>query len=229
MQWVTPERRSVTEDAVSIGGVDLADPDTYLAGMPFDAFRKLRECAPVAWHPYKDGPGFLALTGYDEVHAVSRDSATWSSEASGVYFDVPGPDDIADQRGVMMLTMDPPRHTALRALVSKGFRPRQVAKLNERIADMAREVVDSVIERGECDFVTDVAGALPSYVIAELLGIPLEDGYRLYERTDVMHGGQIGDKGVMKAAAEMFGYSTELVASKRADPRDHIATSLLHP
>ena len=113
----------VTEDAISIGGVDLADPDTYVSGMPFDAFRKLRECAPVAWHPYKDGPGFLALTGYDEVYAVSRDSATWSSEATGVYFDVPGPDDIADQRGVMMLTMDPPRHASLRALASKGFRP----------------------------------------------------------------------------------------------------------
>ncbi|MBV8181763.1 MAG: cytochrome P450, partial [Mycobacterium sp.] len=162
----------MTEDAISIGGVDLADPDTYMSGMPFDAFRKLRKCAPAAWHPYKDGPGFLALTGYDEVYAVSRDSATWSSEATAVYFDVPGPDDIADQRGVLMLTMDPPRHTALRALVSKGFTPRQVAKLNERITDMARDVVDSVIERGECDFVTDVAGALPSYVIAELLGIP---------------------------------------------------------
>ena len=53
----------MTENAISIGGVDLADPDTYGSGMPFDAFRKLRECAPVAWHPHKDGPGFLALTG----------------------------------------------------------------------------------------------------------------------------------------------------------------------
>ena len=218
----------MTEDAISIGGVDLADPDTYVSGMPFAAFRKLRECAPAAWHPYKDGPGFLALTGYDEVYAVSRDSATWSSEAKGVFFDVPGPDDIADQRGVMMMTMDPPRHTALRALVSKGFTPRQVAKLNERITDMARDVVDSVIERGECDFVTDVAGVLPSYVIAELLGIPLEDGYRLYELTEIMNTGLEGDKRTMRAAAEMFGYSTELVARKRADPGDDIATSLLH-
>jgi cytochrome P450 len=141
---------------------------------------------------------------------------------------VPGPDDIADQRGVMMLTMDPPRHTALRALVSKGFRPRQVAKLNERIVDMAGEVVDSVIEQGECDFVADVAGALPSYVIAELLGIPLEDGYRLYELTEIMNTGAIGGSRAIRAAAEMFRYSTELVARKRADPCDDIATSLLH-
>lgn len=218
----------MTENAISIGGVDLADPQTYVTGMPFDAFRKLRENAPVAWHPYKDGPGFFALTGYDEIYAVSRDSATWSSEATAVYFDVPHADDITDQRGVLMLTMDPPRHTALRALVSKGFTPRQVAKLNARITEMARDVVDSVIERGECDFVTEVAGALPSYIIAELLGIPLEDGYRLYELTKIMHTGPICGKRAMKAAAEMFGYATDLLARKRAEPGDDIATSLLH-
>jgi hypothetical protein len=110
----------VTEDAISIGGVSLTDPGTYSEGMPYEAFRKLRECAPVAWHPYKDGPGFLALTGYDEVLTVSRDSATWSSETDGVHYDVPGPDDLADVRGVMMITMDPPRHTALRQLVNRG-------------------------------------------------------------------------------------------------------------
>ena len=216
------------EDAISIGGVDLADSRVYAEGIPHDAFRKLRERAPVAWHPHKDGPGFLALTGYDEVYAVSRDTATWSSEATAVYFDEPGPDDFADQRGVLMLTMDPPRHTALRALVSKGFTPRQVAKLNERITDMARDVVDSVIERGECDFVKDVAGALPSYVIAELLGIPLEDGYRLYQLTEIMSIGGLGDTRATEAAVEMFAYATELATRKRAHPCDDIATSLLH-
>ena len=98
----------VAEDAISIGGVDLADPETYVAGMPFDAFRELRRRAPVAWHPHKDGPGFLALTGYDEVLAVSRDSATWSSQTAGVFFEVPRPED-EFQLALMMLTMDPPR------------------------------------------------------------------------------------------------------------------------
>ena len=86
----TREQSSVTEDAISIGGVDLADPDTYLAGMPFDAFRSSAIRA-VAWHPYKDGPGFLALTGRDKVFAVSRDSATWSSEATGCTSTCPAP------------------------------------------------------------------------------------------------------------------------------------------
>nr|MDT0523364.1 hypothetical protein [Streptomyces sp. DSM 41633] len=63
----------MVDDAVSISGVDLTDPAVYEAGMPFEAFRELRRRAPVAWHPYSDGAGFLALTGYDEILAVSRD------------------------------------------------------------------------------------------------------------------------------------------------------------
>src|SRR6478736_5245297 len=182
----------VEEDAISIGGVDLADPATYLSGVPYDAFSELRRRAPVAWHPYGEGPGFLALTGYDEILAVSRDSATWSSQTSGVFFEPARPED-EFQLALMMLTMDPPRHTKLRSLVSRGFTPRQVAGLNDHIAAMAGQIVDDVAERGECDFVSDIAGALPSYVIAELLGIPLEDGRRLYELTEIMNSGAVGD------------------------------------
>lgn len=81
----------VADDAITIGGVDLSDPDTYASGMPHAAFRELRRRAPVAWHPHADGPGFLALTGYEEVLAVSRDSATWSSQSAGVFFEIPAP------------------------------------------------------------------------------------------------------------------------------------------
>ena len=76
----------MAEDAISIGGVDLADPQTYEAGMPFETFRALRERAPVAWHPHGsagESTGFWALTAYDDVLAVSRDSATWSSDRGG--------------------------------------------------------------------------------------------------------------------------------------------------
>ena len=221
----------VADDAITIGGVDLSDPDTYASGMPHAAFRELRRRAPVAWHPHADGPGFLALTGYEEVLAVSRDSATWSSQSAGVFFEIPRPGD-EFQLELMMLTMDPPRHTKLRSLVSKGFTPRQVAKLNNHVADMAREIVDDVVQRGECDFVDDIAGALPSYVIAELLGIPLEDGRRLYELTEIMNSGAVGDthhdvSPVLDAQMQMFQYGTELAARKREVPGDDIATSLL--
>lgn len=215
------------EDAITIGGVDLADPDTYVAGMPYEAFRELRHRAPVAWHPYGDKPGFWALTAYDDIAAVSRDSATWSSQATGVFLDIPAPED-AHQLALIMLTMDPPRHTALRSLVNRGFTPRHIARLGARTADMARDIVDSAVERGECEFVADVAGKLPSYVIAELLGIPREEGRRLYALTEVMNTRLIGDEEQKQAQIELFCYASELAARKRADPSDDIATALLH-
>jgi cytochrome P450 len=214
-------------DAISIGGVDLTDPDTYLHGMPYEAFRRLRERAPVAWHPYGDKPGFWTLTCYDEIQTVSRDSQTWSSEATGVFVDVPSPED-SYQLALMMLTMDPPRHTALRTLVSRGFTPRHVARLSERAADMAREILDDVMDRGECEFVSDVAGALPSYVIAELLGIPLDDGRELYALTEIMNTRLLGDPDQIQAQLQLFEYASELAVRKRATPGDDIATALLH-
>lgn len=213
-------------DAIAIGGVDLADPDTYSTGMPYEAFRELRHRAPVAWHPYGDNPGFWALTRHDDIHAVSRDSETWSSQAKGVFLDVPAPDE-AYQLALMMLTMDPPRHTALRALISRGFTPRHVARLSERTSDMARDIIDTAMERGECEFVGDVAGALPSYVIAELLGIPLEDGRALYVLTEIMNTRTMGDPELIHAQVQLFEYATELAAAKRANPGDDIATALL--
>jgi cytochrome P450 len=214
-------------DAISIGGVDLADPGTYAGAMPYDAFRELRNRAPVAWHPYGDKLGFWVLTAYDDIVAVSRDSDTWSSQATGVFLDVPSAED-AYQLALIMLTMDPPRHTALRTLISRGFTPRHVARLNDRTSDMAREIVDHALERGECEFVDDVAGALPSYVIAELLGIPLDDGRRLYALTEIMNTRVMGDPELQDAQMQCFEYANALAARKRAEPGDDIATALLH-
>ena len=182
----------MAEDAISIGGVDLADVRIYAKGVPYEAFGRLRERAPVAWHPYKDGPGFLALPATTRSLPCPATAPRGRRRRRGCTSTCPVSTTAPICAGLMMLTMDPPRHTALRALVSKGFTPRQVAKLNERISDMARDVVDSVIERGECDFANDVAGALPSYVIAELLGVPLEDGVQLYELTEIMNRGRTG-------------------------------------
>src|SRR5207344_70434 len=87
----------------------------------------------------------------------------------------------------MMLFMDPPQHDRFKLLVSRGFTPKNAQLLAQRIHELSREIVDDVAERGECDLVVDVAGRLPSALIAELLGIPREDGERLYELTEIMH------------------------------------------
>lgn len=210
--------------------IDLIDHTQYAAGGPPHAlFRRLRAEDPVHWHPEADGPGFWAVTKYEDVVRVSRDSATFSSNLGGTM--VPDtPADALPMIRMMMLNMDPPQHTKLRLLVNKGFTPRMVAQLHERIHALAATIVDRVVARGACDFVTDVAGELPSYVIAELVGIPLDDGRLLYRLTERMHTAAPTEAGrfdVMAAVGEMMAYSHDLRTAKRAHPGNDIASTLL--
>lgn len=215
---------------MDLANIDLLDHVVYACGgPPHDLFRRLRAEDPVHWHPEKGGPGFWALTKYDDVVRVSRDAATFSSALGGTMVPDAQGDALAVLR-LMMLNMDPPQHTKLRLLVNKGFTPRMVAHLHDRVYALARDIVDRVAARGGCDFVADVAGELPSYVIAELVGIPLDDGRQLYRLTERMHAAAPtaeGQADVMAAVAEMMTYSDALRAAKRARPGNDIASTLL--
>lgn len=211
-------------------GIDLLDLRHYESGgPPHELFARLRREAPVCRHPEDGGPGFWAVTRYDDVVTVSRDSATYSSFAGGTMIADATPEQLFVVRQ-MMLNMDPPQHTKLRALINKGFTPRMVALLQERVAELARAIVDRVLPRGECDFVSDVAGELPSYVIAELMGIPLEDGRELYRLTERMHTADRSSEGLAKgtqAIVEMMSYASGIRDEKRARPANDIASTLL--
>ena len=130
----------------------------------------------------------------------------------------------------MMLSMDPPQHDRFKHLVSRGFTPRNAQGLGRRIAELAAEIVDDVAERGKCDFVHDIAGRLPSGLIAELMGISRADGERLYELTEIMH---TTDETVapldvkLAAITEMLTFAAEVAERKRAHPSDDIATTLV--
>jgi cytochrome P450 len=206
---------------------NLLDAANYASGPPYDAFRKLRREAPVFWHPHATAAGgFWAVTKHADVVAVSRDSGLFSSGLKG-YMPTPEADPVGlEQSRLMLLGMDPPQHTRLRGLVNRGFTPRRVAALEPRIRALCKQIVDAVLPRGECDFVTDVAGELPSYLIAELVGIPLDDGRKLYELTEVMHSADNAG-GSMQAVAEMFAYSAGVRAAKRANPGSDLASVLL--
>jgi cytochrome P450 len=209
--------------------IDLLDPRSFAHGQPHDQFRWLRERDPVYWHAEPDGPGFFALTRHQDVVAVGRDSATFSSVPTIMIAD-PGPGlELNIDGHQMMLTMDPPKHTRYRRIVSREFTPRASAALAPRIAELAAQIVDRVIERGECDLVDDVAGELPSYVIAELLGIPLEDGRELYRLTEAIHAApeSLPPGAGGAAVMQMFLYAQGVIAEKRARPRDDLATKLL--
>jgi cytochrome P450 len=186
----------------------------------------LRNHDPVHRHAEPAGPGFWVLTRHADVKAVGRDAETFSSVPTIAIEDT----EVFDIAGhQMMLMMDPPRHTRYRRLLNNRFTPRAAGRLEDRIDDMARQIVDGVIERGECDLVTDVAGELPSFVVADLLGLPLEDGRRLYELTEIIHTAPAAlPEGAQEAAVgEMFNYASEVAKEKRARPSDDVSSVLL--
>ena len=131
----------------------------------------------------------------------------------------------------MMLMMDPPKHTQYRRLISSEFTPRGARELAPRVRELAAMIVDRVIERGECDLVEDIAGELPSYVIAELLGIPLEDGRKLYRLTETIHSAP-ETPAAGRAARRGDGDVPVRGGGDRArsarTPRDDLATKLLN-
>ncbi len=205
--------------------IALLSPASFAAGQPHDQFAWLREHDPVHWHDEPDGgPGFWAVTRYRDVKAVGRDAATFSSKAGIMIPDNEGGIDVAGHE--MMISADPPVHTGLRKLVAPEFIPRAAKAMRPRIEALASLIVDGVLGRGQCDLVTDIAGLMPSYVIADMLGIPLEDGVDLYGLTEKIHAAPESQEAgaAMGAVLQMFNYAREVWEQKRAEPADDLAT-----
>jgi cytochrome P450 len=140
---------------------------------PYPFYRALREEAPV----YRNvAIGFVALSRHADVLAAFKDPETFSNR-HGVSLDADAFHERADTT-MSFLALDPPRHTRMRALVSRGFTPRRVAELEPRVAAIAREHLDACAGRDRIDFIADFAGKLPMDVISELLGVPQADRAR---------------------------------------------------
>jgi cholest-4-en-3-one 26-monooxygenase len=209
--------------------VDFYNPDTFENGPPFDVFKELRENEPVYWNPQKpdEGPGFWAVTRYDDVVATSSNYKDYLS-GHGVFID-----DSVGGSELMMVNMDEPKHTGLRALVNKGFTPKMIRRMEPHVREIAAGIVDNIARRGECDFVTDVAAELPLRVIAELIGIPAEDHQQIFQWSNQMIA--VGDpeysptiETATQAAAEVFAYAAKLTAEKRENPQDDLLSVLLN-
>ena len=207
--------------------IDLFDPKSYAHGHPHAQYDWLRDNAPVYRQAEENGPGYWAVTRYKDVYDVDRGFQTYSSEPTIMI-----QDSMNDQTSFggykMMLMMDPPQHTAFRKLIRNQFTQPTAAEKTSRMQQLAQQIVDNVIEKGECDFVSEVAGEMPSYVIAEIMGLPLDDGRELYKLTEVIHSApgateMSGGEAVMK----MFEYGRKVIDDKRAHPKDDLATQLL--
>ena len=207
--------------------VDLLSSKSFSDGHPLEQYRWLRENAPVYWHEEPDGPGFWAVTSYELVREAAKQPEVFSSAAGGIMINDFPPEELAFFR-TMILVMDPPKHSFYRRLVGGLFTPKRAEKWRASIGDTVRAILDEVCERGECDLVEDIAGKLPSYVIAELLGIPRADGSRLYELTETMHSAPdaVSDEQRFGAMREITGFAAEVRAHKLADQSDDLASRL---
>jgi cytochrome P450 len=208
--------------------IDLLSPASFASGHPHAQYRWLRDNAPVYWHAEPDGPGFWAVTRFEDVRAIGRDPQTFSSEPTIMIAD-PAGTSFAFGDHKMMLMMDPPQHTAFRKLISREFTQGPATALKPRVERLARQIVDAVIERGECDFVADIAGEMPSFVIAELMGLPRDDGRKLYQLTETIHSAAeaVPEGAQARAVMEMFEYAQRVIAAKRARPGDDLSSKLL--
>jgi cytochrome P450 len=205
------------------------DAETFAAGHPHALYRALRTSSPVHWNPEPNGPGFWALTRYADVWAVDHDFQNFSSEPTIMIADPLDGQTGALGEAKMMLMMDPPHHTAFRKLIRSEFTKPAAAEKEGRLHRLARQIVNGVIEKGECDFVAEVAGEMPSYVIAELMGLPLDDGRELYKLTEIIHSApeSLPPGAGGEAVGKMFAYAMGVIAEKRARPADDLATRLL--
>jgi cytochrome P450 len=189
---------------------------------PYPVYRQLRDEYPVYHNQELD---FFALSRYEDIVAALQDVETFSSANA---LGIGAPKEVLDQIPMMML-IDPPRHGQLRALVNRAFTPRRVAGLESRIRELARGLVDDFIDRGTCDLVEHFSGPLPATVIAELLGVPSEDGLMFKEKStaivtqDAKGGGDLD----FTPAIELMVYMTAAYDERRKQPRDDLMSDLL--
>jgi cytochrome P450 len=159
--------------------------------------------------------GFWALSRFDDVWAAVHDTATFSSVVSE-----------ADALMPQMIYMDAPRHTDLRAIVSRAFTPKRIVDLEGRVREITRALIDGFAAKGECELVHDFAAPLPSTVIAELIGVPDEhvESFRSWTEQFV---GITSTADFADAATKIYGLFGELLAERRREPTDDLMSALI--
>ncbi len=213
----------------ALDGINLL-ADTWGRGEPHDQFDRLRREAPVYWHEEPDGPGFWALTRHADVHRVSNDWQTFSSELGGTFIPTQDEEVLAQLR-LTILNMDPPRHNRARRLVSKAFTPRRIGLLVDEIERRAKAVVDGVIDRGECEFVSEIAAQVPVQMICEMIGLEPEQWPRMFEVSNDLIGARDDpeyahiDPG--ESSGEIFALCDVVAEDRRQNPRDDLMTALV--
>jgi cytochrome P450 len=208
-------------------------------GPPLELFKRLRNRCPVHWTSevteLPQAKGFWSVTRAEDVHQVSRDWETYSSERGGVVaIDEVFPIELAR---AMFIGMDPPKHDRLKALFQAGFTPRRIAAHEQVIREIVVGVLDRLDGRETCDLVTDVAQPAVSRVIGSFMGIPEEDDAAWAELMNMALAASDPDyspsadnveETIQEAIQQVFSRCGTMIAERRENPTDDLTSVLVH-
>lgn len=220
-------------------GFDMTDPDILHAGVPFDEYAWLRRTAPVWWNAqtvedssFDDG-GLWIVSRHEDVKTVSTTRDLWSSEENTAIVRFDGRTVGYTERDIqknMILNMDPPKHTRVRGVVSRGvFSPKAIGRLEDLLHKMAEQIILDAKAKGSGDFVQDIACELPLQAIAELVGFPQDDRRMIFDWSNEMMAYDDPDFDIdpAQAAAEILGYAGAMGEDRKANPRGDIVSRLV--
>jgi cholest-4-en-3-one 26-monooxygenase len=216
----------------------LTEPEVWEHGVPNELFARMRGECPVHWTAgiteFPEEAGFWSVTTAADVHAVSRDWQTYSSELGGIVVANIGlPIELTR---AMFIGMDPPKHDRIKALFQAGFTPKRIAAHEDAIRAIVVEVLERVRGRETCDLVADVAQPVVSRVIGSFMGIPPEDDEAWARLMNMMLAAGDPDlnphesvvAGVQAGVAEVFERCGKLIAQRRETPTDDLTSVLVH-
>ncbi|OLF06444.1 steroid C27-monooxygenase [Actinophytocola xinjiangensis] len=219
-------------------GFDFTDPDLYAERIPVAEFAELRATAPVWWNAQPHGvagfgdDGYWVVSRHAEVKEVSRNSEVFSSAENTaiIRFTPDMPREKIEAQRMIMLNIDPPQHSKVRGIVSRGFTPKAVDRLRERLAERAERIAAEARAKGGGDFVTQIACELPLQAIAELIGIPQGDRHKIFDWSNQMIASDDPEYSIdpEAASAELIGYAWHLAEQRKQCPMDDIVTKLVH-
>ncbi len=220
-----------------IESVELADGELWADGPPYEVFKEMRRGCPVHWTEkiveFPEEAGFWSVTKAEDVHAVSRDWETFSSELGGVtVFAEIVPLELAR---AMFIGMDPPKHDRVKALFQRGFTPKRIADHEQRIREITIGVLERLEGRETCDLVSDVAQPVVSRVIGSFMGISEEEDAiwaRIMNAALAPDDPDLAPEGIdgvlQKDFPEMFERCRRLIAARRENPTDDLTSVLVH-
>jgi cytochrome P450 len=231
----------VSAEPIPLNEVLVTERELWLDGPPHLLFRRLRAECPVHWTEriteYPEEEGLWSVTRADDIHEVSRDWETYSSERGGItaLTNAVMPLELIQ---AMFIGMDPPKHDRLKALFQAGFTPKRIAAHEDAIRKIVVDVLDRLEGRETCDLVADVAQPAVSRVIGSFMGIPEEDDAAWAELMNTALAASDPDYSpdgpdsveavIQKAVAEIFARCSAMIAERRENPTDDLTTVLVN-